>query len=68
MFKTQQISGPVAPGQFSPMQVSGPSSYYPLQTDEWSSMFSMMMPMIMMIMMLAIIMPMLKGVSATAKE
>jgi hypothetical protein len=68
MFQTQQISGPVAPGQFSPMQVSGPSSYYPLQTDEWSSMFSMMMPMIMMIMMLAIIMPMLKGVSATAKE
>ena len=68
MFKTQQVTGPVAPGQFSPMQVSGQAAYYPLQTDQWTSMFSMMMPMIMMIMMFAIITPMLKGVTAGARE
>ncbi len=72
MYSTQQVSGPVAPGQYSPMQVSGPGSYYPLQTsDTWTSMFSMMMPMIMMIMMImmmAIMMPMLKGVTAGARE
>ena len=68
MFKAQQVTGPVAPGQYGAMQVSGPSSYYPLQTDQWSGMFSMMMPMIMMIMMLAIITPMLKGVTATTRE
>ena len=68
MFKTQQVSGPVAPGQYGPMQVSGPSSYYPLQTTDWTSMFSAMMPMIMMIMMMAIIMPMMRGVTASAKE
>ena len=66
MFRTQQVSGPVAPGQYGAMQVSGPSSYYPQQTDQWSGMFSMMMPMIMMIMMFAIITLMLRGV--TAKE
>jgi len=67
MFKTQQVSGPVAPGQYGPMQVSGPGAYYPLQTtDQFSGIFSAMMPMIMMIMMFAIITPMLKGV--TAKE
>ena len=68
MFRAQQVTGPVAPGQFGAMQVSGPSSYYPQQTDQWSGMFSMMMPMIMMVMMMAIMMPMLKGVTATAKE
>ncbi len=70
MFKTQQVSGPVAPGQYGPMQVSGPGAYYPLQTTgtDWTSMFSAMMPMIMMIMMMAIIMPMMKGVTASAKE
>ena len=68
MFKTQQVTGPIAPGQFSPLQVSGPGAYYPLQTDQWTGMFSMMMPMIMMIMMFAIITPMLKGVAATARE
>ncbi|QYY58472.1 cell division protein FtsH [Dehalococcoides mccartyi] len=70
MFKTQQLTGPVAPGQFSPTQVSGPSSYYPTQTTgtDWTSMFSAMMPMIMMIMMMAILMPMLKGVTASAKD
>jgi hypothetical protein len=51
------------------MQVSGPSAYYPMQTsDDTSSMFSAMMPMIMMVMMFAIMAPMLKGVTATAKE
>jgi hypothetical protein len=68
MFKTQQVSGPVAPGQYGPMQVSGPGAYYPLQTTDWTSMFSAMMPMIMMIMMMAIIMPMMRGVTASAKE
>jgi len=66
MFKAQQVTGPVAPGQYGPMQVSGPSSYYPQQTDQMGSMFSSMMPMIMMVMMMAMIMPMMKGV--TAKE
>ena len=65
MFNTQQVSGPIAP-----MQVSGPSSYYPMQTTgtDWSSMFSSMMPMIMMIMMMAMIMPMMKGVTSPAKD
>ena len=69
MYKTQQLTGPVAPGQMSPMQVSGPGAYYPTQTtDPWSGMFTSMMPMIMMIMMFAIITPMLKGVTAQARE
>jgi len=69
MFKAQQITGPQAPGQYSPQQVVGPSAYSTLQTtDTMTSMMSMMMPMIMMIMMFAIISPMLKGVTATAKE
>ena len=67
MFTAQQVTGPLAPGQYSPAQVSGPSSYYPLQTDQISSMFSAMMPMIMMVMMMAILMPMMKGVTATSK-
>ncbi|MDD4986944.1 MAG: cell division protein FtsH [Dehalococcoidales bacterium] len=67
MFKTQQVTGPVAPGQYGAMQVSGPGAYYPTQTtDPTSGMFSAMMPMIMMVMMMAMIMPMMKGV--TAKE
>jgi len=67
MFTAQQVTGPVAPGQYGAMQVSGPSAYYPTQTtDPTSGMFTAMMPMIMMIMMMAIMMPMLKGV--TAKE
>jgi len=67
MFKAQQVTGPVAPGQYSGMQVSGPSAYYPTQTsDPTSGMFASMMPMIMMIMMMAMLMPMMKGV--TAKE
>jgi len=66
MFKTQQVSGPVAPGQYGPLQVSGPGAYYPLQTTDWTSMFSAMMPMIMMIMMMAIIVPMMRGVTTSA--
>ncbi len=65
MYRTQQVSGPIAP-----MQVSGPSSYYPMQTSgtDWTSMISMMMPMIMMIMMFAMLMPMFKGMTASARE
>ncbi len=69
MFKTQQLTGPMAPGQYNPAQVSGPSAYYPTQTtDPWSGMMTSMMPMIMMIMMFAIITPMLKGVTASGKD
>jgi hypothetical protein len=62
MFNTQQVSGPIAP-----MQVSGPSSYYPMQTTgtDWSSMFSSMMPMIMM---MAMLMPMMKGMTGSARD
>ena len=65
MFNTQQVSGPIAP-----MQVSGPSSYYPMQTTgtDWSSMFSSMMQMIMMIMMMAMLMPMMKGMTGSATK
>ena len=69
MFKAQQVTGPVAPGQYGAMQVSGPSAYYPTQTtDPTSGMFTAMMPMIMMVMMFAIMAPMLKGVTASARE
>ena len=68
MFTPQQLTGPVAPGQFNPAQVSGPGAYYPLQTttDPMSTMFTSMMPMIMMIMMFSILTPMLKGVGNKA--
>ena len=65
MRKTQKVTGPVAPGQYGAMQVSGPGAYYPLQTTDWASMFSAMM---LMIMMMAIIMPMLKGVTGSSKS
>ena len=52
MFTGQQVTGPRAPGQYDPMQVSGPGAYYPTQTDPTSGMFSAMMPMIMMVMMM----------------
>ena len=55
MFKPQQITGPVAPAQYTTQQVSGPGSYYPLQTGtDMSSIFSSMMPMIMMIMIIKV--------------
>ena len=69
MFTVQQITGPIAPGQVNPMQVSGPGAYYPTQTtDPYSGMFTSMMPMIMMVLMFAMIAPMLKGVTASAKD
>ena len=65
MFTAQQVTGPTAPGQYNPLQVSGPSAYYPMQTsDPTGGMFTAMMPMIMMVMMFAMITPMLKGVAA----
>ena len=67
MFTAQQVTGPVAPGQYGPMQVSGPSSYYPTQTtDPTGGMMNSLMPIIMMVLMFSLITPMLKGV--TAKE
>ena len=63
MYTAQQIQGPVAPGQYTGQQVAGVSAYYPLQTDQWTGMFSMMMPMIMMVLMLGILTPMLKGIT-----
>ena len=64
MYGTQQFLGQQArPQQYQYGTVSG---YYPLQTDQMTSVFSMMMPMIMMVMMLAIMMPMLKGVTGKA--
>ena len=70
MFKPQQVTGPIAPGQYGTMQVSGPSAYYPTQSTgtDFSSMFSAMMPMIMMVMMMAMLMPMMKGVTGSAKD
>jgi len=70
MYTAQQVVGPVVPGQYGAMQVSGPTSYYPTQTTgtDWTSMFSAMMPMIMMVMMMGIMMPMMRGVTASAKE
>ena len=63
MYGVQQFAGQQArPQQYQYGTVSG---YYPLQTTDWTSMFSAMMPMIMMVMMLAIMMPMLKGITAS---
>ena len=65
MLTGQQVTGPVAPGQYGAAQVSGPSAYYPTQTtDPTGGIFTAMMPMIMMVMMFAMITPMLKGVVA----
>ncbi|MDY6916927.1 MAG: cell division protein FtsH [Chloroflexota bacterium] len=55
-----QVGGPAVP-----MQVAGPGAYLPMQEDTWTSMFSMIMPMIMMVMMLSIMMPMLKGIGGS---
>jgi hypothetical protein len=66
MYGVQQFAGQqVRPQQYQYGTVSG---YYPMQTTDWTSMFSAMMPMIMMIMMMAIIMPMMRGVTASARE
>jgi len=50
------------------MQVAGPTAYLPLQTDQWTGMFSMMMPMLMFVLMFALIMPMFKGITASARD
>jgi hypothetical protein len=69
MCKAQQVTGLIVPGQYGAMQVSGPLAYYPTQTSiPTAEMFSTMMPMIMMIMMMAIITPMLKGVTDNSKS
>ena len=66
MYTAQQFAGQqLRPQQYQYGTVSG---YYPAQTTDMTSMFSAMMPMIMMIMMFAIITPMLKGVTSSAKE
>ena len=50
------------PQQYRGQQYGGyPGAAYPMQTDQWTGMFSMMMPMIMMIMMMAIMMPLFKS-------
>jgi len=68
MYKAQQVTGPVVPGQYGATQISGPSAYYPTQTSgPTAEMFSAMMPMVMMIMMMAITMPMVKGVAGSSK-
>jgi hypothetical protein len=65
VFKAQQVTGPMAP-----MQVSGPSAYYPTQTTgtDWTSMMSAMMPMIMMLIMMAMLMPMMRGMAGGATK
>jgi hypothetical protein len=60
--QTLQFGGSVHPQQYGGIT----SGYSPYQTD-WTSMFSAMMPMIMMIMMFAILMPMFKGMTESAK-
>ena len=68
MYQVQQFPGQqMRPQQYSYGTVGG---VYPLQTttDPFSGMFTSMMPMIMMIMMFAMITPMLKGVTTTAKD
>ena len=64
MYTVQQFAGQqMRPQQYQYGTVGG---YYPQQTDLMSRMFSTMMPMILMIMILAIMMPMMKGVTGKA--
>ncbi len=67
MYTTQQFAGQqMRPQQYQSGTVGG---YYPLQTGtDWTGMISAFMPMIMMVMMLAIMMPMMKGVTGSAKS
>jgi len=64
MYGVQQFGGPGT--QFRPQQYQYGTvgGYYPLQTTDWTTMLTAFMPMIMMVMMLAIMMPMLKGITA----
>lgn len=64
MFQTQQIGGPVAPGQqYGGQQIAGPAAYMPLQTDPFGGMMQMMLPIMMMVLMMALVMPMMKGLT-----
>ena len=66
MYTVQQFGGQqMRPQQYQYGTVGG---LYPQQTttDPISGMFTSMMPMIMMIMMMAILMPMMKGVTGKA--
>jgi hypothetical protein len=65
MFQTQQIGGPVAPGQqFMGQQIAGPAAYMPLTTtDPFGGMMQMIMPIMMMVLMMALVMPMMKGLT-----
>jgi len=66
MYTVQQFGGQqIRPQQYQYGTVGG---LYPQQTttDPISGMFTSMMPMIMMIMMMAILMPMMKGVTGKA--
>ena len=61
MFQTQQVGGPVAPGQYGGMQVAGPTAYMPATApDPMTSMINMMLPMMMMFLMIGLIMPIMK--------
>jgi hypothetical protein len=65
MFTAQQFAGQqILPQQYQYGTVSG---YYLAQTTNMTSMFSAMMPMIMMNMMMAILMPMMKGMTSSSK-
>ncbi len=73
MIPQQGIHGPVAPGQYGPMQVGGPMAgfapaqvggpyaYYPTQTDSMSSMMQMIMPIMIMMIVMGMMTPMMKG-------
>jgi hypothetical protein len=56
--RTLEIAG-MRPQQYQYGTVSG---YYPMQTD-FTSMFSAIMPLIMMVLMLSIVVPLMKGVT-----
>ncbi len=57
-----QVTGPVAPAQ-----VTGPSAYYPAQTDLTSTL-SAFMPLIMLVLVLSVIGPVLKGATSSVRD
>ncbi len=57
--QTLQFGGAVNPQQYGGVT----SGYSPSQTNDFSGMFSMMMPIIMMVMMMSILKPMMGQVS-----
>jgi uncharacterized membrane protein len=68
MYGAQQFGG--AGTQFRPQQYQYGTvgGYYPLQTTDWTGMFSALMAMLMLVMMLAIMLAMLKGITAGSKS